>query len=105
MIPNPAPKPFSNFKLDGLRKFEGSSPPTIFSFAGLVLQLFGIPLRSYGKFSILWKIGDLKKAEGGCLLIKGGPKGRLSFHLEQGAVARMQADLSTSIRLQSHRRV
>ena len=72
------------------------------SLALLVLQFSGCLSSHYDRtenFQFLWKIGDLKKAEteAGRLSREGPKRDRLLYHLEQGTVARMQANLSTSV--------
>jgi hypothetical protein len=72
------------------------------SLALLVLQFSGCFSSHYDRtenFQFLWKIGDLKKAEteAGRLSREGPKRDRLLYHLEQGTVARMQANLSTSV--------
>jgi hypothetical protein len=72
------------------------------SLALLVLQFSGCVSSHYDRtenFQFLWKIGDLKKAEAeAARLSREGPqRDHLLYHLEQGAVARMQSNLSTSL--------
>jgi len=68
----------------------------------LVLQFSGCLSSHYDRtenFQFLWKIGDLKSAEAeAARLSKEGPlRDRLLYCLEQGAVARMQSNLSSSV--------
>ena len=69
---------------------------------GLIAFLFGGCFSTHydrtENFQFLWKVGDLKRAgeEAGRLAEKGPKNDRMLYHLEQGAVERMQGDLSSS---------